>query len=245
MTSPPAGNWSPKLGRSGPVSGTSTDGPTRREVLAGVACGAGALLAGLAAGPARADTALDVRILQTASSLEVLAVATYQAVLSLEAVRATPALARFVQTTLIQHDEHRKAFQAQTKTLGGKEQAGPNPVYAPVLDQARPGLRAPLDVVNLAETLETLATQTYLQHTAQLEDRNARRLMASVMGVESQHAAVLRTFKVLLEGGVPDLVRIPLGDDAAKLPGPAGRAAFPEPFEPTTSVADPASGAVP
>ncbi|MGH9179681.1 MAG: ferritin-like domain-containing protein [Acidimicrobiales bacterium] len=221
------------------------EGLRRREVLAGLACGAGAVLAGLAAAPARADTALDVQILQTASSLELLAVAAYQAALSLEAVRGTPALARFAQTTLLQHEEHLKAFQAHTKTLGGKEQGNPNPVFAPVLDQARPGLRAPLDVVNLGETLESLLTQTYLQNTAQLENRDARRLVASVMGVESQHAAVLRTFKALLEGGVPDLVRIPIGDDAAKLPAAAGRAAFPEPFEPVTTVAEPASGAVP
>ena len=236
---------SQELDRPGPGSGTKSGGGAgRREVLAGLACGAGALLAGLVAAPARADTALDVQILQTASSLELLAVATYQAVLSLDAVRANPALARFAQTTLVQHEEHRKAFQTHTKTLGGKEQGNPNPAFAPVLDQARPGLRAALDVVILAETLETLVTQTYLQNTAQLENRDARRLVASVMSVESQHAAVLRPFKVLLEGGVPDLVRIPIGDDAANLPAAAGTAAFPEPFEPVTTVAEPASGAV-
>ena len=33
---------------------------------------------------------------------------------------------KFAQTTMMQHDEHRKAFQAQTKTLGGKAQTKPN-----------------------------------------------------------------------------------------------------------------------
>jgi len=99
-------------------------------------------------------------------------------------------------------------------------------------------------VVNLAETLETVATQTYLQNTIQLEDSTAKRLMASVMGVETQHAAVLRAVKALIAGGAPELIKIPIGSDAAKLPAAAGSVAFPEAFEPVTTIADPTTGAV-
>ena len=207
--------------------------------------GFGALLAGFLASPARADEALDVQILQTASSLEILAVATYGAALSLDFIKSgNPVVVKFAQTTMMQHDEHRKAFQQQTKALGGKEQTQPNGKFLPVVEQAKPTLKGPLDVVNLAETLETVATQTYLQNTMQLEDSTAKRLIASVMGVETQHAAVLRAVKALLAGGAPELIKIPIGSDAAKLPAAAGSVAFPEAFEPVTTIAEPTTGAV-
>lgn len=207
--------------------------------------GIGALLAGLLATPARADEALDVQILQTASSLEILAVATYGAALSLDFIKnGNPVVVKFAQTTMMQHDEHRKAFQAQTKALGGKEQTEPNGKFLPVVEKAKPTLKAPLDVVNLAETLETVATQTYLQNTIQLEDSASKKVMASVMGVETQHAAILRAVAALLAGGAPELIKIPIGSDAAKLPAAAGSVAFPDAFEPIGTIAEPTSGAV-
>lgn len=222
--------------------GLSGGGLAARGLFGG---GLGALLTGLLATPARADEALDIQILQTASSLEVLAVATYGAALSLDFIKSgNPVVVKFAQTTMMQHDEHRKAFQSQTKALGGKEQTAPNSKFAPVVEQAKPTLKAPLDVVNLAETLETIATQTYLQNTTQLEDTASKKVMASVMGVETQHAAVLRAVKALLEGGAPDLIKIPIGADAAKLPAAAGSVAFPDAFEPIETVAEPETGAV-
>ena len=222
--------------------GMGAGGLAGRGLLAG---GFGSLLAGIVAAPARADRPLDVQILQTASSLEVLAVATYGAALTLPFIRTgPPALVRFAQTTMSQHDEHRKAFQAQTKALGGREQTQPNPKYAPVVERTKPMLRAPLDVVTLAETVETVATRTYLANTSQLQDPASRRLMAGVMGVEAQHAAMLRAVKALLAGGAPLLVKIPIGTDVGRLPADIGTVAFPEAFEPVDDVAEPRSGAV-
>lgn len=217
---------------------------SRRTILAG---GAGALVAGLLAAPAApaaaADKALDVRILQTASSVEVLTVAAYTTFLSIEAVRGgNPVLRRFVQTTLLQHEEHRKAFQSETLALGGAKQEAAHPALLAMVEQATPTLLAALDVVVLAETLETVAAQTYLKNTAQLADDGARRVMASVLGVESQHAAFLRVVKALLEGATPDLIAIPV--DPGLLPPTIGSVAFPEPFEPLTSAVAPESGAV-
>ena len=63
---------------------------------------------------------------------------------------------------MMQHNEHRQAFQAQTKILGGKVQKKPNPKYTPVVAQAKPMLKTPADVVKLAATLEQVATETYL-----------------------------------------------------------------------------------
>ena len=149
-----------------------------------VAGGVGALLAAVLAGPAAADEKLDQQILQTASSLEILAVATYGAALSLPFIKnGNPVVKKFAQTTRMQHDEHRQAFQAQTKTLGGKVQKKPNPKYARVVTQMKPSLKTPSDVVKLAATLETVATETYLSDLAQFSDDTSKELMASVMGV--------------------------------------------------------------
>lgn len=231
---------------------------TRRSVLGAVGLGAGglarrglaaaglgSLLAGLVAAPARADKPLDIQILQTATSLELLAVATYGAALTLPFIRSgNPVLVKFAQTTMSQHDEHGRAFQALTEALGGPKQDQPNPKFAPVVERTKPMLRSALDVVTLAETLETVATQTYLENTTQLEDTESKKVVASVMGVESQHAATLRAVKALLAAGAAELVKIPIGPDLDRLPAAAGSVAFPQPFEPVEQTAEPETGAV-
>ena len=215
---------------------------SRRTLLAGGTC---VPLTGLLAAPAAAERALDVRILQTASSIEVLTVAAYTTFLGTEAVRGgNPVLKRVVQTTLLHHEEHRKAFQSQTLALGGTKQEAAHPALLSIVEQSTSGLLSPLDVVALAEALETTAAQTYLKNTVDLEDTAAKRVMASVMGVESQHAAVLRAMKALLEGATPDLIAIPLDTGVATLPPAFGSVAFPDAFEPTAGAAAPDSGAV-
>ena len=213
-----------------------------RGALAG---GFGAALTMLLARPAAANEALDVQMLQTASSLEALAVATYTAALGLDFIKKGNAtVVAFAKTTSSQHNEHKMAFQAQTEALGGKPQDAPNPVFKAVVDEALPTLKAPLDVVNLAATLEKVATDTYLVDLTMFEDTTSKEIMGSVMGVEAKHLAVLRAVAALLEGGAPQLIAIPT--DLAALPAAAGSVAFPEPFEdtPSDSVAPPESGAV-
>jgi hypothetical protein len=222
--------------------GIGAGGLATRGLLAG---GFGSLLAGVLATPARADKPLDVQILQTASSLEILAVATYGAALTLPFIRSgNPVVVTFARTTMMQHDEHRKAFQAQTKALGGVEQTQPNPKYAPVVEQAKPTLRSPLDVVKLAATLEEVATDTYLADLSMFEDAESKRVMATVMGVESQHLATLRAVRALLEGGAPQLVKVPIGPDAAKLPAAAGSVGFPDTMPDADKASPPQEGAV-
>ncbi|HSH61217.1 MAG TPA: ferritin-like domain-containing protein [Acidimicrobiales bacterium] len=222
--------------------GLGAGGLATRGLFAG---GMGSFLAGLLASPASADKPLDIQILQTASSLEILAVGTYDTALGLEFIKnGNPVVVAFAQTTRKQHDEHNKAFQAQSKTLGGKEQTQPNPKFAQVVQQALPTIKGPVDVVGLAKTLEMVATETYLMNTSQLEDTASKKVMASIMGVETQHAATLAAVEALLKGGAPQLIKIPIGADAAKLPAAAGSVAFPEAFLTAKMVAEPESGAV-
>lgn len=232
----------------------------RRKVLAGLGYGGGGLalrgllaggfggmFAGLLATPARADEALDIQILQTASSLEILAVNTYTTALTLPFIATgNPVVVQFAQTTMMQHDEHRKAFQAQTQALGGQPQDQPNPKFLAVVTQAAPGLQTPGDVVKLAASLEKVATDTYLVNLSMFEDMRSKEIMGSVMGVEAQHLATLRAVGALLEANAPDLIKVPLGPDLAKLPPAAGSVAFPDAFEQTQDdlIATPESGAV-
>ena len=211
-----------------------------RGLLAG---GMASALTAIIAKPVYAADNVDTQILQTASSLEILAVATYGAALTLPFIANGNATVKaFATKTMSQHDEHRKAFQAQTTALGGKVQDKPNPKYAPVVEQAKPTLKTPADVVKLAATLETVATETYLADLAMFTDTKSRTIMASVMGVESQHLATLRAVGALLAGGAVDLITIPT--DVSKLPAAAGSVAFPAPFEPITLASPPAEGAV-
>lgn len=209
----------------------------------------GAALAGamatIVASPASADQALDVQILQTASSLERLAVDTYAAALGLPFIaNGNATVIAFAEATMSQHDEHRLAFQALTETMGATAQDAPNPTFQAVVDDALPTLAAPIDVVNLAAALEGVATDTYLSNLSMFEDPAAKALMASVMGVECQHLAVLLAVAALLDGGAPELIAIPT--DVAALPAAAGSVAFPDPFKSFSdeTVAAPESGAL-
>lgn len=186
---------------------------------------------------------VDVQILQTASSLEILAVATYEAALGLPFIRNGNAVVKtFAMTTKDQHDQHREAFQAQTEALGGAVQDQPNPPNQQVVDDALPTLQGPADVVSLAATLEEVATDTYLANLSLLGDVDTRTLMGSVMGVECQHLATLRAVGALLDGGGEALIAIPTMVD--QLPAAAGSVAFPEPFEEPNLAEPPESGAV-
>jgi hypothetical protein len=204
--------------------------------------GLGGLLTGLLASSASADEALDVQILQTASSLEILAVATYGAALTLPFIKnGNKVVVAFAQTTMKQHDEHRQAFQAQTKALGGKVQDQPNPKYAPVVESAKPTLKTPADVVKLAATLEQVARDTYLSDLSMFTDKKSMEVMASVMGVETQHLTVLRAVAALL-GAAPEAIALPV--DPNKLPKVAGSVAFPEAIPAPQMQSPPEEGAV-
>ncbi len=207
---------------------------------------AGGLIATLEAimtAPANADQALDVQILQTAVSLEMLAIATYAAALELEFVKnGNKTIVAFAQTTMKQHSDHRDAFNAQTRTLGGKEQTQPNAKYLKIVEAAKPMLKTPGDVVMLAASLETVATQTYVKNASLLKDSPTKALMASVTGVEAQHLATLRAVGALLGSAKLDLITIPTAP--ARLPAAAGGVSFPKPFEGTEMASPPEEGAV-
>jgi hypothetical protein len=212
----------------------------RRHVLALLGGGLGSLLAA----PARADTALDVQILQTASSLEALAVATYGVVLGAVADKAT--LTAFATETRRRHGEHKQAFQAQTAALGGRVQDDANPRFQPMFAGA--DLSSPMKAVDVATTLEKLSADTYLLNLPMVQDVRSKAILAGVMAVTAQHLATLRMIRTLLAGGSSQLVAVPFPTrDLMRLPSEAGRVATPDALHRVAGpelVAEPASGAV-
>ncbi len=225
----------------------------RRRLLTKAMLGTGALatagfgsaLMALFERPAFADTTTDIQILQTAASLENLAVATYDAALALPFVGGADAngvIKAFATMTKGQHAEHAKAFNAAAVQLGGKPQDRPDPVLLDVVEKAKPGLTDASAVVALALQLEVGATQTYVVNTSALDDLNARKVTASVMGVEAQHVAILRAVQALLAGKAPQLIALP--PDASALPAPVGNVGFPDGFFKTDEARPAAEGAV-
>jgi hypothetical protein len=209
------------------------------------AAGFGAALLKLADSPAFADQAMDVQILQTAASLENLAVATYGVALTLPFIggsAANPVVKAFATKTMAQHGEHAKAFNAALAQLGGRPQTNPDPVLLDVVNKAKPTLTGPGPVVDLAIKLETGAAETYNANVAALGNVNARKVTASIMGVEAQHVAVLNAVKALVAGGHPELIALP--PNTAALPGAAGSVGFPDSFLKTDQARPADEGAV-
>lgn len=181
----------------------------------------GATLLGIVGRPAHAQADLDTQILQTAASLENLAVATYEAALGLPFFDANATVVAFAQTTRDQHADHAEAFNG----LAGTPQTEPHGPGSQIVEDAMP-LEDYAGVVTLASTLEQVATETYVQNVSMLSNTEAKTLMASIMGVEAQHLATLRAVGALLAANAPELITIDPPVDVSALPGAAGEAGF-------------------
>ncbi|MEO8887852.1 MAG: ferritin-like domain-containing protein [Jatrophihabitantaceae bacterium] len=220
----------------------------RRDLrVGGAVLGAGALgIAALAlASPAFAASSKDVMALQTAASLENLAVATYTTALTLPFIggkSANGVVKAFATMTKAQHADHAKAFNAAVVKLGGKAQNKPDPKYLKAVNAAVPTIKGAADVVGLAITLEDVAAQTYTKNVGQVSTSELRQLFSSVAGVEAQHKAILLAVKALLGANLASEIALP--PNAAKLPAAAGSVGFPDGFYPTSMASPVAEGAV-
>lgn len=212
----------------------------------------GATLLGLTSSAAFADTPSDIQMLQTAASIENLAVSTYKTALTLPYIggsSANPVIKAFAQTTMAQHDQHNDAFNAAAKALGGKAQTGPDPKYVPVVNQAVSAITkddpsaGALAVVSLAITLENVAAETYVANCPKFSDVNSKKITASIMGVEAQHVATLYAVQALLKAGAPQLIALS-PSVVGQLPAAAGSVGFPNAFYPTSMASPAAEGAL-
>jgi hypothetical protein len=207
-----------------------------------------AVLGIIDAAPAFGDAAPDIAAAQTAASIENLAIAVYTTVAGLPfmgniAAPAGPTVSAFVSRTVSQHKDHLQAFNSAASRLGGKAQtAMDSVVYDTVVTPELPSLTSPLLVAQFAAELESVAAATYAAATSAVTDKLLRSSFAAIMGVESQHAAVLHAVATLLQGGTPQLIAIPV--NVADLPAAAGSAGFPQAFVQTTTGRPLTEGAV-
>lgn len=208
--------------------------------LAGLV-GAGTVLS---AGNASAATnANDIMALQTAASIENLAISVYTTAAGLSFIKnGNAVVSAFIAKTTTQHTAHAQAFNAAITSAGGKTQNAADPKYAAVVKSALPTIKTPADVVKLAITLEDVAAQTYTKNVSEVSDQSLRKLFGSVAPVEAQHRSVLLAVQALLAGGAASLIAIPT--QAAKLPAAAGSVGFPSSFYSTSSASPVSEGAV-
>lgn len=220
----------------------ATRGPGPLAMLAGLV-GAGTLFGAGRAAAATSNTTDDVMALQTAASIENLAVSVYTTAAGLPFIKnGNAVVAAFIAKTTAQHTAHAQAFNAAISAAGGAQQHAPDPKYAAVVQQALPSIKAPADVVKLAITLEDVAAQTYTKYVSDVSNASLRKLFGSVAPVEAQHRSVLLAVQALLAGGGAALIAIPT--QAAKLPAAAGSVGFPTSFYPTTNASPVSEGAV-
>jgi rubrerythrin len=234
--------------------GLSMAGPDRRtflrrSLLAAGVVGGGALGASMFSRiTVAAAASSDVAMLQTAASIENLAVAVYNQALTLSpsvSGAAIPAVKAFVTMTIAQHTDHGKAFNAAAMQLGGKAQTGiDQAVMNAVVTPALAKVKGPADVVALAQSLEDAAAQTYVKFGGDADDKGAVNAFATIAPVEAQHSAVLLAVAALIAGGAPQLITITPPVDASKLPSAAGSVGFPKSFYPTAAARPAAEGAV-
>ncbi|MDH6113825.1 rubrerythrin [Kitasatospora sp. MAP12-15] len=189
------------------------------------------------------SVANDIMALQTAASIETLAVSVYQTAAGLPFIQnGNKTVMAFITKTTAQHQAHLQAFNAAATNAGGQAQNNPDPKYKAIVDQALPTIKTPADVVKLALTLEDVAAQTYTANVSQVSSADLRKLFASVAPVEAQHRSVLLAVQALLAANAADLITIPV--DPAKLPAAAGSVGFPDAFYPTKDASPISEGAV-
>lgn len=192
--------------------------------------------------PRHAVSSLDVQVLQTAASLENLAVSSYGSAARLAAVRhGNPALRVFVARTGAQHAAHAAAFNAAAVRAGGKPQHKPDPRYAGTVRRVLDGLTDPASVVSLLESLEDTKAQSYVRY-ASLSSPKLRPLLVSVAAVEAAHRAFLLAALQLLSVGAADLIGAPAA--VGQLPATLGPDCCRWAFYPTAGASAVDEGAV-
>ncbi len=135
---------------------------------------------------------MDLVLANTATSLEVLAINTYQTAIDSGLV-TTPAVGDAAKLFQSHHQDHRDALVATVQQAGGTPYTDTNEVVKKAL--VDPALAADnLDeaaIISLAFQLETAAAQTYVFAATALSAPELRSTIMTIGGVERRHATIL------------------------------------------------------
>ena len=167
---------------------------SRRRFLAGAGAGGLTLTIGSAVlpierllTPAAAQALNDEEVAAFAESLELAAVETYGKVLQASQLK-TAGLAETAAMFSSHHVEHARAFGS---AAGTKASGKANVKLAESIGDQLKGARDEKAALRVLADLETAAAATYLFALGALQAPSGLQLAASILPVESQHAAVL------------------------------------------------------
>jgi rubrerythrin len=165
---------------------------SRSNFVKGISTGGTALIIGAALIPlsslwtsAYAAPSMDVSIAKFAESVELAAVAAYT--VAAGTGKVTGAGLTTAKSFAAQHADHAKAFGG---FAGDTKTAVANPKLVAALGPEIKKAKTETDIVKIAYAVENAAAETYLYAIGALTDKSALALTASILPVESQHAAV-------------------------------------------------------
>ena len=172
---------------------------------------------------AASEAPLDVQVLQTAASLENLAVASYTTAAKLPfVVGGSGQLRALIARNAAHHTAHAQAFNLSAHKAGGAEQHAADARYAANVRKILATTGDPTSLVGLFTELEDIIAQTCTRYAILATGGGVRSQFASVASVEAQHGAELLIVRTLLDAGRAE----PAGT-AAALPAAVGTAGIP------------------
>lgn len=146
----------------------------------------------------------DAQILADAAALEVLAVATYQAALAVPGVVAAGGdLVAFLRATLLEHQDHLAAITSTLTEITSVPPRGIDLGPLASLDHARAGLASASAAAALVYQTEWRVAESYGADIAHVIDPEVARVLATILGAESRHVAVLAATQALLSPADP------------------------------------------
>jgi len=156
-----------------PVSGTSIPAPSSTTTTA----------------PGSKE--LDLTLLRTAQSIEVLAVQTYQKAID-SGLLTTADVLDTIKLFQSQHQDHGDLLAKATRDLGGTPYDTANPFLdVEVVTPALAAADAEAGIVKIAVVLENTAAQTYVQAGGVLTTGDLRAAIMSIGATEARHLTVL------------------------------------------------------
>ena len=192
---------------------------------------------------AASEAPLDVQVLQTAASLENLAVASYTTAAKLPfVVGGSAQLRALIARNTAHHTAHAQAFNLSAHKAGGAEQHAADARYAANVRKILATTADPTSLVGLFTELEDIIAQTCTRYAILAAGGSVRTLFATVAPVEAQHGAELLIVRTLLGDG-----RSGTGESAADvraLPAALGTAGIPQAVYPTADASAINEGAV-
>lgn len=184
-----------------PAPGTAID---RRTLLriGGLSAAGAALLAACGVGAGGGEEGVtattttttpspsDISILQTATTLEVLAIEVYKRAID-AGLLTTADVIEAAELLVEHHQEHQSLFAGETSKLDGKVASGVNESLQDRVAEQVAAMAAEADVLRVALDIERALAATYQANTAAVVNPSLRVPLMSVGGVEARHVTVI------------------------------------------------------